>query len=149
MGMAAHESPPTKLYDRTRERLTQDEVGGSGCEFRNTGTVPLGLKLDRNGVQQVRDLFISIFLLAAFSTSTAIHAGGQNSIPAHNLVTSYFTDGLEALKSMLESSEGLPRVIGNVQHLNSRLIAEAKLRRLLVALTQTEAASLNVLHSPT
>jgi hypothetical protein len=34
--MAAHESPrTTKLYDRTKERLTQDEGGeGSGCEAR-------------------------------------------------------------------------------------------------------------------
>ena len=31
--MAAHESPrTTKLYDRTKERLTQDELRGSGCE---------------------------------------------------------------------------------------------------------------------
>jgi hypothetical protein len=29
--MAAHESPrTTKLYDRTKERLTQDEVGKRG-----------------------------------------------------------------------------------------------------------------------
>jgi hypothetical protein len=31
--MAAHESPrTTKLYDRTKERLTQDEVERPGCE---------------------------------------------------------------------------------------------------------------------
>jgi site-specific recombinase XerD len=40
--MAAHESPrTTKLYDRTKERLTQDEASGLLCE-RAAGEASLG-----------------------------------------------------------------------------------------------------------
>jgi len=43
--MAAHESPrTTKLYDRTKERLTQDEVGGLG--FRRYGGLQLGPRIE-------------------------------------------------------------------------------------------------------